>query len=86
MHYGYSCAVYNSLTSYTCAISLVNKYLQLFQFIILTFESFTRFNKVILCMQKLDFVSERIISLAFDVISHILQTGPVSSLISNSYN
>jgi hypothetical protein len=32
-------------------------------------------------MQKLDFLSERIISLAFDVISNILETGPVSSFV-----
>lgn len=30
-------------------------------------------------MQKLDSLSERIVSLAFDVISHVLETGPVSS-------
>lgn len=31
-------------------------------------------------MQELDFLSERIVSLAFDVISHVLETGPVSYL------
>lgn len=30
-------------------------------------------------VQKLDFPQERIISLAFDVISHVLETGPVIS-------
>ena len=30
-------------------------------------------------LQRLDFLSERIIALAFDVVSHILETGPVSS-------
>lgn len=33
---------------------------------------------MILFMQKLDFLQERIISLAFDVISHVLETGPVN--------
>jgi hypothetical protein len=32
-------------------------------------------------MQKLDFLSERILSLSFDVISHVLETGPVSFLL-----
>lgn len=31
-------------------------------------------------MQKLEFPSERIVSLAFDVISRVLETGPVSSI------
>lgn len=36
-------------------------------------------SKIMNEMQKLDSLSERIVSLAFDVISHVLETGPVSS-------
>lgn len=32
-------------------------------------------------LQKLDFMSERILSLGFDVISHVMETGPVSFII-----
>lgn len=31
-------------------------------------------------MQELDFLSDRVVSLAFDVISHVLETGPVRNL------
>jgi hypothetical protein len=31
-------------------------------------------------VQELDFLSDRVVSLAFDVISHVLETGPVSNL------
>ncbi|XP_015900167.3 importin beta-like SAD2 homolog isoform X2 [Ziziphus jujuba] len=37
-------------------------------------------------ISKLDFVSERIISLAFDVISHILETGPGWRLVSPHFS
>jgi len=35
--------------------------------------------KVIFLVQELDFLSDRVVSLAFDVISHIMETGPVSN-------
>lgn len=37
-------------------------------------------------MQKLDFLSERVVSLAFNVISHVLETGPVNHLTLLVYN
>lgn len=47
----------------------------------ITYFSFVVVNiMLIYSVQKLDFLSERIISLAFDVVSRVLETGPVSSL------
>lgn len=50
--------------------------------ILLPFDYIIIFNVFFFLVQKLGFPSERVISLAFDVISHVLETGPVSHLAS----